>query len=367
LPPARSGASGYSIYTLACYIVKHAAIFCMGSLMTSEEHTHSHEHMDHEHEHEHSHDNGHDHDHEAHQGHSHGPAQVTDDNQRRMFWALILTGSFMVVEAVGGFLSGSLALLADAGHMLTDTASLALAWLAFRVAKRPSGENHTYGLVRAEVLAAFVNGLALILITIWIAYEAATRLMEPEPVKGGLMLIVATMGLVVNLVVLYILHRGERGNLNIRGAMLHVMGDLLGSVAAIAAGAVILWTGWMPIDPLLSVLVALLILRSAWHLVRESTHILLEGSPSSPTPLQIQEALGMEVEDLQEVHHIHVWSLTPEHPMVTLHARVAQGADVDQVRRKICEVLRGKFGADHNTVQVEIDDCEDGVCVGVPN
>lgn len=291
---------------------------------------------------------------------------MTSDNQRRIFWGLILTGSFMVVEAVGGFLSGSLALLADAGHMLTDTASLALAWLAFRVAQRPSEESHTYGLVRAEVLAAFVNGLALILVTIWIGYEAVTRLMEPQPVKGGLMLVVASAGLVVNLVVLYILHRGERGNLNIRGAMLHVIGDLLGSVGAITAGVVILWTGWMPIDPILSMLIALLILRNAWHLVRESAHILLEGSPSSPTPLQIQEALGMEVEGLVEVHHIHVWSLTPEHPMITLHARVAPESEVDLVRRKIDEVLRSRFGADHNTVQMEIEDCEDGICRGIP-
>lgn len=338
--------------------------------MTSTEHSHQHEHAncghDHDSEHDHSlshdHDDGHGHEH----GHSHGTAQVTDDNQRRMMWALILTGTFMVVEAVGGFLSGSLALLADAGHMLTDTASLALAWLAFRVAKRPGGENHTYGLVRAEVLAAFVNGLALILITIWIVYEAVTRMIQPEPVKGGLMLIVAALGLVVNLVVLYILHRGERGNLNIRGAMLHVMGDLLGSVAAIGAGAVIIWTAWMPIDPILSVLVALLILRSAWHLVRESTHILLEGSPSRPTSLQIQEALGMEVDGLEEVHHIHVWSLTPDHPMITLHARVAPGTEVDPVRRQICDVLRQRFGADHNTVQIEIEDCQDGVCRGIP-
>jgi cobalt-zinc-cadmium efflux system protein len=359
LPPAISGASRYSIYTLACYIVKQSRTINPGSLMTSEDHTHNHEH-------EHGHDHGRDLEHDSHHVHSHGPTQVTGDNQRRMLWALILTGGFMVVEAAGGFISGSLALLADAGHMLTDTASLALAWLAFRVAQRPSGESHTYGLVRAEVLAAFVNGLALILITIWIAYEAATRLIQPEPVKGGLMLIVAAAGLVVNLIVLYILHRGERGNLNIRGAMLHVMGDLLGSVAAMAAGAVILWTGWMPIDPILSVLVALLILRSAWHLLRESSHILLEGSPSKPTPLQIQEALGMEIDGLLEVHHIHVWSLTPEHPMITLHARIAPGSDVDEVRRQVNEVLRSRFGADHNTVQMETDDCEDGVCRGLP-
>lgn len=338
--------------------------------MSSYEPPHDHEQADRDHppEKDHHHDHDHDTDHDQDDGHahSHGPSQVTSDNQRRMLWALILTGSFMVVEAAGGFFSGSLALLADAGHMLTDTASLALAWLAFRVAQRPSEENHTYGLVRAEVLAAFVNGLALILVTIWIGYEAVTRLMEPQPVKGGMMLIVASAGLMANLVVLYILHRGERGNLNIRGAMLHVIGDLLGSVAAITAGVVILWTGWMPIDPILSVLIALLILRSAWHLVRESAHILLEGSPSSPTPLQIQEALGMEVEGLVEVHHIHVWSLTPDHPMITLHARVAPGTEVDPVRRQICEVLRNRFGADHNTVQMEIEDCEDGICRGIP-
>lgn len=338
--------------------------------MSSYEHPHDHEQADCDHlpekDHHHDHDHEADHDHETGHGHSHGPSQVTSDNQRRLFWGLMLTGSFMVVEAVGGFLSGSLALLADAGHMLTDTASLALAWLAFRVARRPSEESHTYGLVRAEVLAAFVNGLALILVTVWIGYEAVTRLMEPQPVKGGLMMAVASAGLAVNLVVLYILHRGERGNLNIRGAMLHVIGDLLASVAAITAGVVILWIGWVPIDPILSMLIALLILRNAWHLVRESAHILLEGSPSSPTPLQIQEALGMEVEGLLEVHHIHVWSLTPDHPMITLHARVAPKSEVDLVRRKIDEVLRSRFGADHNTVQMEVEDCEDGVCRGIP-
>ncbi|KMY67448.1 zinc transporter ZitB [Desulfocarbo indianensis] len=284
-----------------------------------------------------------------------------------MFWAFILTGAFMLVEAVGGFMAGSLALLADAGHMLTDAASLALAWLAFRVAQRPGGENHSYGLVRAEVLAAFVNGLALVLISAWIIYEAIVRLLAPQPVRGGLMLVVAGAGLLVNLVVLYILHRGERGNLNVRGAMLHVMGDLLGSVAAIVAGVVIMQTAWMPIDPILSVMVALLILKSAWHLVRESSHILLEGSPSEPTALQIQEVLGLEVDEVREVHHIHVWSLTPDHPMITLHAKAEPGAELDSVRQSIDRVLRRRFGADHNTIQMEVEDCQDAYCRGLPH
>ncbi len=189
------------------------------------------------------------------------------DNQRRVGWAALLTGGFMVVEAVGGVLSGSLALLADAGHMLTDAAALALAWLAFRIARRPSDWKRTYGFHRFQVLAAYSNGLTLFFIALAIAYEAFQRLREPAEVLGGPMLAVAVLGLVVNIAAFLVLHGADRESLNVRGAMLHVLGDLLGSAAAIVAALVILWTGWTPIDPLLSVLVAVLILRSAWFLV----------------------------------------------------------------------------------------------------
>ena len=202
-----------------------------------------------------------------------------DGNIRRVTIALCLTGTFMIVEVIGGILSGSLALLADAGHMLTDTMALGLAAVAFRVSKRPADHRLTYGYQRFQILAAFVNGLCLLLIVGWILFEAGRRFISPPDVMGDTMLIVATAGLFVNLVAFIVLHGGDRDNLNIRGAALHVAGDLMGSVAAIVAALVILQTGWMPIDPLLSVAVAMLILRSAWLLVQRSAHVLLPIIP----------------------------------------------------------------------------------------
>jgi cobalt-zinc-cadmium efflux system protein len=193
--------------------------------------------------------------------------------------ALVLTATFMVVEVIGGILSGSLALLADAGHMLTDTMALTLAAVAFGVSARPADSKRSYGYHRFQILAAFVNGLSLLLIVGWILIEAVRRLISPPDVMGKTMLIVASAGLLVNIVAFIILHGGDRENLNIRGAALHVAGDLLGSIAAIVAAIVIIFTAWMPIDPILSVVVALLILRSAWYLVKRSAHILLEGAP----------------------------------------------------------------------------------------
>ena len=190
-------------------------------------------------------------------------------NERRVLAALCLTGVFMLVEAAGGLLSGSLALLADAGHMLTDTAALALAWVAFRTSRRPADPRRSYGYHRLQVIAAFVNGAALAAIVAWIAFEAIGRLLEPRPIDGPLMLAVAAVGLLVNISAFLILHGADRDNLNVRGAILHVVGDLLGSVATLAAAGVILATGWTPIDPMLSLLVAVLILRSAWALVRD--------------------------------------------------------------------------------------------------
>ncbi|MGR3435747.1 MAG: cation diffusion facilitator family transporter, partial [Shimia sp.] len=227
---------------------------------------------------------GHDHSHD-HAGHSHGPTLSADDppearrsKERAIAIAALLTGGFMGAEVVGGLVSGSLALLADAAHMLTDFASLVLAWLAFRLARRPADWKRTYGFDRFSVLAAFVNGLTLFAIAVWITWEAIGRLRDPHEVLGGLMLWVAVGGLAVNILAFWVLSRVEGDNLNVRAAALHVMGDLLGSVAAIAASLVIIWTGWTPIDPILSVLVVLLILRSAWAVVRESGHILLEGA-----------------------------------------------------------------------------------------
>lgn len=272
---------------------------------------------------------------------------------------MLLTGGFMAVEVVGGVLSGSLALIADAGHMLTDTAALCFAWIAFRLARRPADPQRSYGYHRLQILAAFVNGVVLIAIVAWIAIEAVQRIREPVEILGGLMLAVAAAGLVVNLISFAILHGGNRENLNVRGALLHVLGDLLGSLAAMIAAMVIIVTGWTPIDPLLSVLVALLILRSAWMLVRQSTHVLLEGTPAEIDVSQIKTELVDGVPEVDDVHHVHVWTLASGKLVMTLHAHVCDGADGEQVLRTILSICRDRFGVAHVTVQIEHGSCPD--------
>jgi len=279
---------------------------------------------------------------------------------RRVQVALVLTGAFMVVEVVGGIVSGSLALLADAGHMLTDTMALALAAFAFRVSSRPADARRSYGYQRVQIIAAFINGLSLLGIVGWILFEAVMRLVEPPEVAGLTMLYVATAGLVVNIASFLVLHSGDQENLNIRGAALHVLGDLLGSLAAIVAAVTIIRTGWMPIDPLLSVLVAMLILKSAWQLVRRSAHILLEGAPEWLNVGDMQQKIIAVVPEVSEIHHVHVWGLTPQHPMLTMHVVLKElQADSTPVVRRIKEVLSSEFAIDHSTIEVECDDCAD--------
>ncbi|MDX1422390.1 MAG: cation diffusion facilitator family transporter [Kiloniellales bacterium] len=304
--------------------------------------------------HTHGHNHGHDH------GHAHAHGEVTADNARRVLVALWLTGGFTVAEVVGGLLTGSLALIADAGHMLTDAAALALAWMAFRVAGRPNDARRTYGYHRFQVLAAFVNGVTLVAVVGWILIEAARRLFAPVEVLGGPMLVVAAMGLVINLVVLWILRSSERPNLNLEGAAVHVLGDLLGSVAAILAAGVIMWTGWTPIDPLLSVLVALLVLRSAWFIVRRSGHILLEGAPEWLEVEDLRRQLAAAVPEVVDVHHVHAWMLTDERPLMTLHATLEPGADPHAALLAIRAFLDQEYGVGHATIQVEPAGCPDG-------
>lgn len=286
------------------------------------------------------------HDHDAH-GHIHGRG-----NERAIGIAALLTGAFMVAEVVGGIVSGSLALLADAGHMLTDFASLVLAWVAFRLARRPADWKRTYGFDRFSVLAAFVNGLSLFVIAAWICIEAYKRLREPVEVLGGMMLGVAIAGLAVNVAAFWVLSRADGENLNVRAAALHVAGDLLGSAAALAASLVIIFYGWTPIDPLLSVLVAIIILRSAWVVVRESGHILLEGAPRGFDSRDVASAVE-GVPGVVRAHHVHAWSITQERPMVTLEVEISDGADPRQIRTATKGMLREKFGIGHATVEVD--------------
>lgn len=303
---------------------------------------------------------------QASHSHRHG---ADSHNQRRVFWAMLLTGLFMVVEAIGGVISGSLALLSDAGHMLTDFAALMLAWFAFRAGRKRADIRRSYGYHRFQVLAALVNGLAMVAIAIWIVVEAIRRFAAPVDVLPGPMLVIAGVGLLVNIVAFVILHGADRSNLNIRGATLHVAGDMLGSVAAIVAAIVILQTGWMPIDPLLSLLVAALIARAAYALIRDAGHILLEGTPENVDPAVVRESLIGQVPHVTDVHHVHIWSLTSERPVVTLHAVLSDGADHDATLAALHQALERLFGISHATIQLEHGPCVDGLTgapVGIP-
>lgn len=302
--------------------------------------------------HGHSH---HGHNHSDGSGHNHGHAhnhKVNESNEGRMALAAVLTGIFMIVEVIGGLISGSLALLADAGHMLTDFAALSMAWLAFRMARRPADWKRTFGFDRFAILIAFVNGITLFVIAGFIVVEAVKRFNNPVEVMGVPMMVVAIAGLIVNLIVFKILSGADKENLNVRGAALHVLGDMLGSVAAILAALIIIYTGWMPADLVISVFVALIILRSAWFVVKESAHILLEGAPEGLDRRTIRADLMETYPQIVSVEHIHAWSICQERPMITLEAVVEPGARLEATTKAIKAHLLEKFGVEHATVEV---------------
>ena len=293
-----------------------------------------------------AHDHGHGHDHDDH-GHAHGAS-----SERRILLTFALISVFMVVEAVGGWFSGSLTLLADAGHMLTDSAALALALVAQRAMRQPIDALMSYGRDRFSVLAALVNGLGLIAIVAWIAVEAIRRLIMPEPVSAVPMLAIAVAGLVVNSGAFFLLHGTDRDNLNINAALLHVLGDILASLAAVVAALVILMTGWTPADPILSTIAGVLILRNAVSLVRRSWHVLMESTPEGVDAREIEETLEA-LEGVADIHHLHAWSLVPGKPLITLHARVEVGYEPDDVLAQIKQALTVRYGIDHSTIQME--------------
>lgn len=282
-----------------------------------------------------------------------------EQNEKRVLFALLLTGFFMVVEVIGGLLSGSLALLADAGHMLTDTAALALAYGAFRISRRPADDLRSYGYDRFQVLAAFINGLVLIGVFGWIIWEAIDRMMNPTEVLAVPMLIVATLGLLVNLVAFKVLHPGAKDNLNIKGALLHVIFDILGSIGAIIAAVVIYFYGLMIIDPILSIFLAVLIVPSAWGLIKKATHILMEGAPDTFDVEALKTDLVKSIPGLVDVHHVHVWLLTSEQPLLTMHATINDIRKSEEILRALKERLNQKYKISHSTVQVESKECAD--------
>jgi cobalt-zinc-cadmium efflux system protein len=296
--------------------------------------------------------------------HSHAHPHAASANGARLGIAALLTGGFMLTEIAGGLLSGSLALIADAGHMFTDFAALALAWFAARVANRPADRKRTYGFDRFSVLVAFVNGIALFVIGGFILVEAARRFFDPVTVAGPLMLTVAAAGLVVNVAAFWVLRGADPHNLNVRGAAVHVMGDLLGSLAAILAAVVIIATGWSTADPLLSIAVVALIARSAWTVVRDSALILLEAAPKEIDSRRIAADLLANVPGVEGIHHVHAWSISQERPMLTLHARATAGPRPEAVAAAVKQRLRDAFGIDHATVEVEFQDCADDASAG---
>jgi cobalt-zinc-cadmium efflux system protein len=294
---------------------------------------------------------GHDHAHEGydHAGHDHAGTA----SEQRLRAALALLFAFTVVEAVGGFWSNSIALLAEAAHMLADSASLLLAIVALRVGRRPANADRTYGNRRYQTLAAYTNGLSLLGLTAWVVVEAARRFTAPPQVNGKITLGVAVIGGIANLGAFVVLSGAK--SLNERGARAHIVSDLLGSGAATAAACVILLFGWLPVDPLLSIAVSVLIFRSGWQLTRESAHILLEGTPPGFSVGQVEMHVT-GILGVSSIHHVHAWSLTGESPMVTLHAEISHDADREQVLTAILSRLE-RLGVKHATVQMEHGPC----------
>ncbi len=287
--------------------------------------------------------------------HHKGDAQHTHVTEGRsptaLAFALGLTLLFAVVEVVAGFVSNSLALISDAGHMVTDAAALGLALLAQIIAKRPPSARHSFGFGRAEALAAFVNGLAMLAVVGWIVFEAVQRFSTPQPVQGLTVLVVAGVGLSINLLVAWLLSR-DQASMNTRAALVHVMGDMLGSLAAIAAGAIIYLTGWMRIDPILSLLVSLLILKSTIAVLRESYHALMEGVPHQIDYLQVGADLA-QVPGVLSVHDLHVWDMSPGQPALIGHLQVRSLGEWPHILAGVKQMLLARHGIDHITLQPE--------------
>jgi cobalt-zinc-cadmium efflux system protein len=287
----------------------------------------------------------------SHHDHRHGE-NARKGNRRALAVVLALTAGFTVVEIIGGLLTGSLALLADAGHMLSDNLSLGIALFAAWLAGKPATPEKSFGYRRAEILAALVNGMTLVAISIWIFVEAYSRLREPTEVLGAPMLAVASLGLLVNVVGAIVLYRSGGENLNVEGAMRHVIADALGSLGAIAAAVVIILTGWRYADPLISIAIGFLILGSSWKLLRDSTNILLEATPSNLKAEEVGHKMA-SAEGVVEVHDLHIWTITSGFPALSAHVLVGSDEDCHARRRELEELLANEFGISHTTLQVD--------------
>lgn len=284
-------------------------------------------------------------------GHSHGVGD-RGQNMRPLAITLALTTTFMVAEVIGGILTGSLALLADAGHMLSDSASLALALFAFWLSGRPATPERSFGYKRAEILAALANGVTLVAISIWIFIEAYRRFQDPPEILGGWMMLVAVIGLFVNVAGAFILSRSEGESLNLQGALRHVLADVAGSVGAISAALIIIFTGWRYADPLISVLIGVLVLGSSWTLLRDSVTILLEATPRNIDASKVGKQMAAS-DGVVEIHDLHIWTITSGFPALAAHVLVGREDDCHKRRRDLEEMLAHEYGIEHTTLQVD--------------
>jgi cobalt-zinc-cadmium efflux system protein len=300
-------------------------------------------------------DHPHNHVHE----HTHG---TSEGSTRRLTIVLVATAGYMLVETIAGWLTNSLALLADAGHMLTDAGAIALALFAAHISRLPRNHQKTFGYYRAEILAALANAVALILIVVGIAWEAYGRLLEPQQVMGREMMIVAAIGLVVNLFGAWILGGSDhRHSMNVRGVFLHIIGDALGSVAAIIAGLLMWWKGWMWADPATSGLIGLVILYGAIRLTGDSLHVLMEGTPARIDVTDLRVALE-NLDGVTDVHDLHVWSLSSSLESISVHLRTIDVGEVESILTRARDLLENEFGLKHSTIQVETPGFEETAC-----
>lgn len=336
----------------------------------SHEHNHEHNHeRNHEHSHEHSHEYSHGHIHGHIHGHSHGHSHGHDHHhhgfghhhhgsgsKKALATALVVTMVIFFAELIGGWLTNSLALLSDAAHMFSDVAALALSLVAAWLATKAASAKRTYGFYRAEVLAALFNGATLVLVSLYIFLEAFHRFLNPPEVQSGTMLLVASIGLIANLFSAWSLMRGgdHEHNLNVRGALLHVLGDALGSVGAIAAGLIMMYTGWYYADPIISVIIGLLVLISSWRLLKETLHILLEGTPSHIDVKQLEETM-LSVPGVEQVHDLHVWMISSNFIAMSGHVVVPLEEDGQHTLKALRQLINEQFEIAHTTIQVEHD------------
>ena len=291
-------------------------------------------------------------------GHDHCGHSPSTANRKRLLLTLILAAGYMVAEIIGGLISNSLALLADAGHMFSDVASLALSVFAIWIADRPAGSQRTFGSYRAEILAALVNGATLVAVSFFIVYEAWHRFSDPPEVRGGLMMWIAVGGLIVNLFGLAVLHGGKEHSLNVRGAWLHVLSDTLGSVATIVAGLLVMNFGWHIADPVISALIALLVVVSAWRLLLDSAWVLMQAAPANIDVPELNAALAA-TPGVLGVHDLHVWTITSGMDSVSCHI-VSDGTQpYDELLQRVRDVVVNQFSIDHVTVQIEPEGFEE--------